>query len=81
LRTGRYAAVDAAVCLGCGACLGACERQAISLVPRPHAVKPPRDKGILFTRILWEKGRLLPFVTDRLKSPWRALRRRRNGAG
>jgi NAD-dependent dihydropyrimidine dehydrogenase PreA subunit len=81
LRTGRYAAVDPAVCLGCGACLGACERQAISLVPRPHAVRPPRDKGMLFTRILWEKGRLMPFVTDWLESPWRALRRRRNDVG
>jgi NAD-dependent dihydropyrimidine dehydrogenase PreA subunit len=80
-KNGRHAAVDAAVCLGCGACLDACERQAISLVPRTEAVRPPRDKGMLFTRILWEKGRLLPFVTDRLKSPWHALRRRRNGAG
>jgi hypothetical protein len=47
-------------------------------VPRPHAVVPPRDKGMLFTRILWEKGRLMPFVADRLKSPWRTLCGRRN---
>lgn len=73
-RDQRHAAVDTAVCLGCGACLDACEGQAISLVPRRHATTPPRSKGMLFTRILWEKGRLLPFVTDRLRSPWRTLR-------
>jgi ferredoxin len=77
-REGRRAAVDPATCLGCGACLASCERHAISLVPRPHAVVPPRDKGMLFTRILWEKGRLMPFVADRLKSPWRTLCGRRN---
>jgi NAD-dependent dihydropyrimidine dehydrogenase PreA subunit len=74
-REGRHAAVDEAVCLGCGACLASCERQAISLVPRPHGATPPRDKGVLYARILWEKRRLMPFVVDRLKRPWRSARR------
>ena len=40
-----HAAPDAAVCLGCGACLSACEREAIGLVPRPHPTRPPRSKA------------------------------------
>jgi hypothetical protein len=31
----------------------------------------------MFARILWEKGRLMPFVVEGLKRPWRALRRPR----
>jgi NAD-dependent dihydropyrimidine dehydrogenase PreA subunit len=73
-RGERHAAVDATVCLGCGACIGACENEAITLVPRPHARKPPRSKTLLFARLLWEKGRLMPFVVEGLKHPWRVLR-------
>lgn len=79
-RDERYAAVDPAVCLGCGVCVAACERQAISLVPRPRRPVPPRNKAALFTRILWEKGRLMPFVVEGLKgalrAPWRVAGRR-----
>lgn len=70
----RHAAVDTAVCLGCGACIGVCERGAISLVPRPHPKTPPKNRGRLFARILWEKGRLWPFLVDRAASRWRAWR-------
>jgi NAD-dependent dihydropyrimidine dehydrogenase PreA subunit len=71
----RFAAVDPAICLGCGACIDACEHRAIGLVPRPDPATPPRDRGRLFARILREKGRLWPFVVDRAKQQWRALKR------
>ena len=77
-RAERYGEVDAAVCLGCGACLASCSHDALRLVPRPHPRRPPRSKAILFARILWEKGRLLPFVLEGLKRPWHALRRARH---
>ncbi len=69
----RYAGVDSAVCLGCGACIDTCARGAIRLVPRPHPRTPPKDKGWLFARILWEKGRLWPFLVDRARQQWRGL--------
>jgi len=72
-RAERHAAPDAAVCLGCGACLSACEKEAIGLVPRPYRTRPPRSKAAMFARILWEKGRLMPFVVEGLKRPWRVL--------
>ncbi|HSO82340.1 4Fe-4S dicluster domain-containing protein [Thiocapsa sp.] len=71
----RFAAVDSGICLGCGACIDACEHRAISLVPRPDPAIPPRDRGRLFARVLWEKGRLWPFVVDRVKQRWYSLGR------
>lgn len=67
----RYAAVDTAVCLGCGACIGACEHDAIRLVPRTNAAVPPKNRDRMFIRILWEKGRLGPFLMDRTRQGWR----------
>jgi hypothetical protein len=32
---------------------------------------------MLFAHLLWEKGRLMPFVVEGLKRPWHALRRGR----
>ena len=72
-RGQRHAAPDAAVCLGCGACLAACEKSAIHLVPRPRPNTPPRNRAMLFGRLLWEKGRLMPFVVEGLKHPLRVL--------
>ena len=66
-KTARFAAVEAAVCLGCGACIPVCEQGAIHLVERPQRPRPPKTRGRLFARILWEKGRLWPFVMDRVK--------------
>jgi NAD-dependent dihydropyrimidine dehydrogenase PreA subunit len=63
----RYAEVETDVCLGCGVCVGACERGAISLVKRRGYRKPPRSPLSLFGRILWEKGRLMPFLRAGLK--------------
>ncbi|WP_295432710.1 4Fe-4S dicluster domain-containing protein [uncultured Thiodictyon sp.] len=71
----RYAGVDTATCLGCGACIAVCKRGAIRLVPRPHPKTPPKNRGRLFARILWEKGRLWPFIADRAKQQWRLLTR------
>ncbi len=72
----RWAAVDSRVCLGCGACLPACERDALTLVPRPNHRPPPKDRNRLFAHKLWEKGRLLPYVTEGLRRGLGRLRRR-----
>ncbi|NKN34390.1 4Fe-4S binding protein [Marichromatium bheemlicum] len=72
-RAQRHAAIDPAVCLGCAACLDACPQGAITLVARPNPATPPRDKGRMFARILWEKGRLWPFVRDRVGQGVRRL--------
>jgi ferredoxin len=75
----RYAEVDAATCLGCGACIGACEREAIRLIPRANAKIPPKNRARMFTRILWEKGRLAPVLIDRAKFQWRKAVKRIGG--
>ncbi len=69
----RFAAVAESVCLGCGACISACEKGALGLVPAAHRALPARKKRDLFVRILWEKGRLGPFVTSRLKKQLRRV--------
>lgn len=56
-----------AVCLGCSACISVCEKEAISLVLREDYRIPPKNKGWMFARILWEKRRLVPFVVSRIK--------------
>ena len=74
-RSERYAGVDTKVCLGCGACIDACEHGAIQLVPRPDPKTPPKNKGQMFARILWEKGRLWPFIVDGAGRGWRTMTR------
>ena len=69
----RFAEVDQTLCLGCGVCIGACANEAIALVPRPHPTRPPHNRGRLFARMLWEKGRLWPFLADRARLGWRNL--------
>ncbi len=63
----RFAEVKGAVCLGCAACISACEKEALRLVPAENRMLPPYKKRDLFVRILREKGRLGPFVASRLK--------------
>ena len=63
----RYAQIDSDVRLGCGVCASACERGAISLVKRHGYHRPPRSPVRLFARMLWEKGRLGPFVAEGLR--------------
>ncbi|MGB5733625.1 MAG: 4Fe-4S dicluster domain-containing protein, partial [Thiohalocapsa sp.] len=72
----RWAQVDTEVCLGCGACVDACARNALTLVPRTKRPRPPRDRNALFARILWDKGRLMPFITEGLRRGIGRLRRR-----
>jgi len=67
----RFAEVREGICLGCGACISACEREALRLIPAANRTLPPLKKRDLFVRILREKGRLGPFVTSRLKKQLR----------
>jgi ferredoxin len=72
----RFAQVDAAVCLGCGACVDACDNGALTLLPRAKRPRPPRDRNALFVRKLWEKRRLLPFITEGVRRGLGRLQRR-----
>ena len=69
----RFAEVKGAVCLGCGACISVCEKEALRLIPASNRSVPPRNKRDLFIRILREKGRLGPFVASRLKKQVRRV--------
>ncbi len=70
------ARVNARSCLGCGACTGSCPKGALHLVDRPRQGVTPRTRGRLFARILREKGRLMPFVLEGVKTKVRRLVRR-----
>jgi Pyruvate/2-oxoacid:ferredoxin oxidoreductase delta subunit len=68
--------IDEAICLGCGACLDVCPEGALEMVERPQRPKPPRNKGLMFTRILKEKGRLMPMAKAELKKSVKRLIKR-----
>lgn len=68
--------IDEAVCLGCGACLDTCPEHALFMVERQSRPKPPRNKGLMFTRILKEKGRLMPMAKAELKKNIKRLVKR-----
>lgn len=72
----RTVAIDETVCLGCGACLDACPENALFMVERQSRPKPPRTKGLMFTRILKEKGRLMPMAAAELKKNMKRLVKR-----
>lgn len=74
-KSDRRARIDEQVCLGCGACIPVCDNEAISLVPRRHHRRPPKNKGWMFARILWEKRRLAPFVRERIRRALNRVRR------
>ncbi|MCG6941356.1 MAG: 4Fe-4S ferredoxin [Thiohalocapsa sp.] len=63
----RWAEVQANVCLGCGVCIPTCEHGAITLKPRDGYRKPPAQPMSLYARMLWEKGRLWPYLREALK--------------
>jgi ferredoxin len=69
----RFAEVKEAICLGCGACISACDKKALRLVPANNRSVPPPKKRDLFIRILREKGRLGPFVASRLRKQLRRV--------
>ena len=75
-RDQRWAVVDPEVCLGCGACVQVCEQAALAMVPRAKRPRPPRDRNALFARILWDKGRLMPYIVEGLQRGLGRLRRR-----
>jgi NAD-dependent dihydropyrimidine dehydrogenase PreA subunit len=77
IRPKRFAQVRSDICLGCGVCIPTCERGAISLVKRRGYRTPPRNAVTLFGRMLWEKGRLVPFLKEGLKRRWRLPHLRR----
>ena len=62
VRERQTVRIDDKVCLGCGACLDVCPQGALELVERNKRPKPPRNKGLMFARILKEKQRLMPVV-------------------
>ena len=67
------AQIDEKVCLGCGACIDSCPAGALHLVERPKRPRPPLNKGLMFTRILREKGRLSPMVAAEIKKNLKRL--------
>jgi ferredoxin len=66
-KSERYAAVYKEICLGCAACISSCKQKALTMIPCGNGKLPPYRKKDLFARILWEKGRLTPFLLGRLK--------------
>lgn len=52
-------------------CIPAFELDATSLVKRRGYRRPPHSPVGLFARMLWEKGRLGPFVAEGLRGRWR----------
>ncbi len=63
----RHAVVGDEICLGCAACIPTCEQGAIELIPRAKKTVPPSRKKNMYMRILWEKGRLMPFLKSQFK--------------
>jgi ferredoxin len=73
LKPEKVVSIDEKLCLGCGACLDSCQEGALNLVERDKRPKPPRNKGLMFTRILKENGRLRPMATAELKKNLKRL--------
>ncbi len=64
---GRVSVVKTDACLGCGACISACEKGALSMVARDDYKRPPKTKRNMFMKIAYEKGRLAPLLTTRVR--------------
>ncbi|MBL7074864.1 4Fe-4S binding protein [candidate division KSB1 bacterium] len=61
----RVSSVNKDICLGCGVCISACEKNAISLIPRKNPTIPKGTIRELYKTILREKGRLTTFIVNR----------------
>ncbi|HJM83207.1 MAG TPA: 4Fe-4S dicluster domain-containing protein [Nitrospinota bacterium] len=68
----RHTYVNSEACLGCGVCIDQCDRNALTMNPRKPAALPV-DRNSMFKSILWEKGKLLPFIADRIKNNTRSI--------
>jgi len=75
-KAARTVRIDDRICLGCGACLDVCPEGALQLVERDRRPKPPRNKGLMFIRILKEKRRLMPIVKAEVAKNLKQLVRR-----
>ena len=62
-----------AVCVGCGAWLPVCQRNALFLGERPVRPLPPEKRKDMFKAILWEKGRLKPYLVSGMKKKLRKI--------
>ena len=56
------ATVDPNRCIGCGLCVTTCEAEAIRMVPREQASKPPSTISEMGIKIATEKGRIDDFL-------------------
>lgn len=63
----RFAAVEENVCLGCGACVSACAKGALSMVLVDNRRPTPAARRDLYRQILKEKGRLTPYVISGIR--------------
>ncbi len=61
------------ICLGCGACIPACKREALSLVERPDKQTPPHKRTDMLMKRLIERGRVAPFAVSHAKKKFKRL--------
>ncbi len=61
----KTARPDEAICLGCGVCAAACEREGIRLVPRDERVITPLDSTHRTIVMAIERGKLQNLIFDR----------------
>ncbi len=66
-KSERVSVVNKEICLGCGACISSCEKAAISMISRENYMVPKKNKKELFKSILKEKGRMRPYLINRVK--------------
>jgi ferredoxin len=63
-RKKKRAQLDAATCLGCGVCVAACDKAALSLAGRPERVITPLDSTHRVVLMAIERGKLQNLIAD-----------------